>query len=392
MKISRRGRWILGGGVVIALVALSMRPAVIQVESAAVRRDSLSEVIAEEGRTRARDRYVIASPITGSLARPRIEAGARVARGGVLATVTPAPMDARDEAGTRAAYRQAEARLEQARAGVANADAAYALADRELARHRALFEEGAVSHTELERSERAMQNALAARSGERAALVAAQAAVDGAQAALIGVSSAANSVEGGRGAIEIRAPSAGTVLRVLQQSERLVVAGTPLFEIADPAGLEVVVELLTEEAMRVPVGAPMRLTGWGGDSALSARVRLVEPAAFTKVSALGVEEQRVNVVGDLAERPKGLGTGYRLQADIVTWAGENVLVAPMTALFRRNAGWYAFVIVDGRARLRALRVGHRGIDYAEILEGLAVEDQVILFPSDLIADGVRVKQ
>jgi HlyD family secretion protein len=182
----------------------------------------------------------------------------------------------------------------------------------------------------------------------------------------------------------------GRVLRVYEESERVVLAGTPLFDIADVGGLEVVVDLLTEQAVQVEPGAALHVTGWGGDETLSGRVRYVEPAAFTEVSALGVEEQRVDVVGDLDAPPQGLGDGFRLDVAIVVWQGTDVLSVPTSALFQRAARWQVFVIEDGRARSRQVEIGRRATALAEVTAGLVEGDRVILYPSDLVDDGVRV--
>jgi HlyD family secretion protein len=195
----------------------------------------------------------------------------------------------------------------------------------------------------------------------------------------------------GRAVALVRAPVGGRVLRVHEPSERIVAAGTPLVQLGDAGGLEVVVDVLSTDAVRIQPGAPMRLVEWGGEGAIAARVRLVEPSGFTKVSTLGVEEQRVNVIGDLLDPPAVLGDGYRVEARIVTWAADDVLRVPNSALFRTGGGWSLFVEQEGRARLREVRVGHRGASEAEVLDGLAEGEQVILFPSEQIRDGVRVR-
>lgn len=386
MNLPKRWRWILAGLTAAVLLVLALRPAAVRVETALVTRDSLSAVITEKAITRARERYVVAVPITGRVTRTRVEAGARVTRGTVLATVTPTPLDARADATARAQLRASEARDAPLRSALSEAENAQTVAARNLERAQALFGGGAISKSALERAQLAAQGAIATRDQRRAALAAAQADVDAARSALMG----ATATTGAAGAVDVLAPTAGVVLRVVQQSERVAQAGMPLVEIADSTGLEILLELLTEAAIQVRAGNPILLTGWGGDSALHGRVRLVEPAAFTKVSALGVEEQRVNVIGDLFERPAGLGTGFRLQAAITTWTGPHVVTVPLTTLFRRSGSWYVFVEQGGRAHLTELRIGHRGADRAEVLSGLAEGDRVILFPSDLVQDGVRV--
>jgi HlyD family secretion protein len=194
--------------------------------------------------------------------------------------------------------------------------------------------------------------------------------------------------------VTLRSPVAGRVLKVLRRSEGPVQAGEVLLEVGDPHALEVEVDVLSSEAVRIPPGGRVRLDRWGGDGSLEAVVRTVEPSGFTKVSALGVEEQRVWVIADLASPPEQwtrLGDGYRVEAAFVIWEGTDVLQAPVSALFRSNDGWAAFVVRNGAARLQPVRVGHRNALTAEVLEGLSAGDTVVLHPSNAVRDGVRVK-
>jgi HlyD family secretion protein len=200
--------------------------------------------------------------------------------------------------------------------------------------------------------------------------------------------------------VVLRAPVDGRVLRVLEQSDRVVGAGTPILEVGDAAQLEVVVEVLTIDAVRVRPGMPVALAGWGGEGTLPATVRTVEPAAFTKISALGVEEQRVRVIADLAGPPGPLGDGYRVEARIVTWSAPSVLKVPASAVFRRAAGagqapagdqgWAVFTVAAGRARLRPVAPGHRTAAEVEVLSGLAAGERVVLHPQNELRDGARV--
>ncbi|MCB1624181.1 MAG: HlyD family efflux transporter periplasmic adaptor subunit, partial [Pseudomonadales bacterium] len=249
-----------------------------------------------------------------------------------------------------------------------------------------LFAKGLVS---AESRDSYSQNAAAERaraSSARATLAAARSEVDSARARLLGVSGTANAAV----TIEVRAPVSGTILRVVEESERVVQAGAPLFELGGSGGLELIVDLLTEDAVQVHPGDQIRATNWGGDHVLLGKVRYVEPGAFTKISTLGVEEQRVNVIGDLVDPPATLGAGYRVEAAIVTWTGEDVLKIPTSAIFRRQNAWRTFVVEDGRAHLRAVEIGRRGTEYAQVLGGLNEGARVIVFPSDLIDDGIRV--
>jgi HlyD family secretion protein len=191
--------------------------------------------------------------------------------------------------------------------------------------------------------------------------------------------------------IELRTPVSGRVLRVLEKSERVVPAGTPILILGEPAKIEIVADVLSTDAVKIQAGALVLLLGWGGDYPFRARVRLVEPYGFTKVSALGVEEQRVNVVSDFVDAPGPLGDGYRVECQIVIWTGEGILKAPLSSVFRRGQGWSTFVIESGRARTRDIEIGHRNETEVEILKGLSEGEQVILHPSNQTNDGVRVR-
>ncbi len=389
MLKNRRIGWLIGAvvGLLIVVGLLTRGGGGVPVRVAQVVRDTLSVTVSEEGRTRSRERFVVGAPISGRLSRTAIEEGDAVSTGQILTTLAPAPQDLRDQTVAQAAVEAAEARVPQAHAAVEEAETAYAQARREVDRRLPLLEQGALSRETVERFEQAAEAAAARVQTARSAGSAAEADVRAARARMLGASAT------GRvgAAVDVRAPADGIVLRVIEESERVVPAGAPLFEIAAPGGLEIVVDLLTEDAVRVEAGSPMVVTGWGGDHVLRGAVRHVEPAAFTKVSALGVEEQRVNVIGNLAEPARSLGEGYRVEATIVTWRGQDVLVAPAGALFRRGGAWQTFVVEDGRARLRRVEMGHRGLERIEVVSGLDEGDQLVLFPSELVEDGVRVE-
>ena len=372
----------------IAILWVALRPAATRVEVAPVERGNLDVTVEEQGKTRARDRYTVAAPITGRLLRTEVDEGMHVERGEVLATMAPPPEDPRTEATIRAELMAAEARMRESEASLEEARTADEQARREAARRRDLFAQGAISTETREQYERSAKSARARLETARASLRAARADVDRARSRLLGVP--ADTDGGGDTIAPVRAPAAGTVFRVHEESERVVPAGTPLFEIGVGRGLELVIDLLTEDAVQVESGDVIRITGWGGDDGLEGRVRYVEPQAFTEVSALGVEEQRVNVIGDLLDPPASLGAGYRIEAAIVTWSGTDVLMLPTSAIFRRGKGWNAFVVEGGRARLREIEIGRRGAERVELLGGLEEGSQVIVFPSDLVEEGVRV--
>jgi HlyD family secretion protein len=370
-----------------------LRPAPVRVELGGVDRGPLEITVDEEGRTRVRNRYVIAAPVAGGLERITLDEGDAVAAGDVVARVSSAPLDPRTTA-------QAEARLDaaislrgEARARVGQAKAGLAQAQRDLQRARTLAAAGTVSDQELEQAELAHESRVEELHGAREAEDAAAHEVQAAQAVLLAAGgSAPEARAGARNAfVEVRAPAAGHVLRVFEESQRVVAVGTPLLEVGDPSDLEIVVDVLSADAVKIRPGAEMRLVAWGGEGALRARVRRVEPSGFTKLSALGVEEQRVNVIGDFVDAPGALGDGYRLEARIVVWRSDDVLRVPASALFRRGEDWHVFGVEDGRARLRAVEVGQRGVEAAEVVSGIEPGAGVVLHPTDRVADGVRVE-
>lgn len=386
--MTRRKRIILIGAAVLVVavfVATRMSGSAIEVETAVIRRDTVEVVVREEGRTRVRDRFVVAAPITGRLARITLSEGDPVTTGQLLASISSAPDDPRAIGVNRARLDAAEAQRAGAAAHVVEAQAMMAQAEREADRSRTLFEAGALSREMLEQAELRAESAATQLESARTAVAAAEAEIRAARSVLVG------GLPGSEGSatVEVHSPGEGRVLRVLEESERVVPAGTPLLEVGDAHGREVVVDVLSEDAVRIAPGVPVRIDGWGGDHTLAGRVRLVEPSAFTEVSALGVEEQRVNVIVDLDSAPASLGSGYRVEANIVTWNDPDALALPTGALFQRDGEWAVFVVEEGRAAVRTVEVGRRGAA-AEVLGGVEEGETVILFPSDLIEEGVRV--
>lgn len=383
-----RRRALLAGAAAVAVIALWLAlgtGANVIVDVTMVDRGPLQATIDEDGTTRSRDRYVVASPVTGRLSRTHFDEGDVVSPGDTLASVAPPPVDPGIAATLRAEIQAAEARRLEAERAVTDAEARHAQALRESERRGPLLELGAISREALERYEASEEAARLALARSEAVLDAATAAVDAANARLLGTAS------GGTGAAEpVTSPVPGVVLRVFEESERVVSAGSPLFEISGPGGLEIVADILTEEAVSVRPGQPVLITGWGGADALMGSVRMVEPAAFTRVSALGVEEQRVNVVVDITDPPAGLGAGYRVDVSVVTWSEDDVLTVPTSAVFSRGEGWATFVVEGGRARIRDLEIGRRGSESVQVLAGLEEGEQVIEYPPDDVDDGVRV--
>jgi HlyD family secretion protein len=361
----------------LALVLLWLIwPRALEVDSATIDRGMVRREIVDEARTRIHDVFVISAPVSGDLQRIELHPGDGVARGAVVATILPAEpplLDARLAA-------EANANVAAAEASLAAAEASADLARRDQGRIARLTERGYTAQAALD--------------GANAALRAARAAVAARQADLQRALVAA-----GRGGLrartptQVHSPAAGHVLRILQESQGLVAAGTPLIEIGDPKNLEVVAEFLTQDATLIRPGAAAFLEGWGGEQSLAARVSRVEPYAHTKVSALGVEEQRVNVILHLADSRAAppLGHGFRLDARIVLEEYPDALRVPVDALIRDGSGWAVFRIEQGRARLTSLRVGSGGEHYRVVWQGLSAGDSVILFPGDSIRDGARVR-
>jgi HlyD family secretion protein len=400
MRPSRRG--LVAAGIGIGLSAGAwwvLRAPPLPVDAAEVRRGALVVTIDEEGETRVRDRFTVAAPTSGRLARIELDAGDPVEALGVVARIAPAPLDPRDLAGARARLEAAEATRQAADARMRRAQAALDQARRDAARAERLHRAGTLATDAREQAKLAETSAVQELDAARFAADAALHDVDAARAVLLASanpsarpspSEDALPCAGGAPCVEVRAPVAGRVLRVFEESERIVAAGTPLLEIGDPVSLEIVVDVLSADAVRVAPGARFLVEDWGGPGALEARVRRVEPSAFTKVSALGVEEQRVNVIADLQAPEPRLGDRYRVESRIVVWEGADVVQVPASALFRSGEGWSVFVIEDGVSRRRAVRIGHQGAFDAEVVEGLEPGETVILHPSDRVADGIRV--
>jgi HlyD family secretion protein len=391
------GPRIIGALILIALataIGFALRKPPVSVELGEVTRGPLTVTVDDLGETRVTDLFVVSAPVTGELLRVPLKPGDRVvARSTILGHVqplAPAPLDARSVAQSEANVRALTAQLAAANARVAEAQADLRLAEREHARIETLAGRGFVSQANADRMRMARERARAAVVEARRGAEAAGHSLEAARAALI----LPGSRSGGRGAVAVTSPVSGYVLRVPQESERVVVAGTPLVEIGDPDRLEIVTDLLSADAVRVRPGAPVMIEDWGGERPLRGRVRLVEPFGFTKISALGVEEQRVNVVIDFAEPREALarlGHGYRATLRIATWSAPDVLRVPISALFRAQGHWSVFLVDDGgRARIVRAEIGHMTAELAEV-RGLRPGTRVILHPGDKIRDGVAVR-
>lgn len=391
-RISLR-RVIYAGLGLLALFFLvwAFLPKPIQVEVAVVQKGAFKQTVTEDGRTRAKEKFVVSAPVEGRLLRPQIKAGDTLEQGALLAQLVPvqAPLlDPRSKQENRERLGAAEAEAARARSVLDAADAQLRNQRRDLRRTEILARDGFVPKEELEDARLELKTRERDRDAARATLERAQHEVGLARASL--QSGVAARLPG----VEVRSPVGGKVLRVAQESEAVVPAGTVLVELADPEALEVVVDVLSADAVRVVEGAPVTLRNWGGSQPLQGRVQKVEPSAFTKISALGVEEQRVNVIIDITsprDQRKQLGEGYRLDADIVTFATPNAVKVPVGALFRDGEEWAVFVACDGRATLRKIRLGARNGEEALIAQGLEPGEKVILYPSETLRDQARIK-
>jgi HlyD family secretion protein len=381
----RKRRWLpwLGAAVVLGLIVTGLWPKPLPVEMAAATFGPLRATVNEEGKTRIKNRYVVSAPVAGQLRRIPFKAGVEVKAGETVAIIDPlAPvmLDARARA-------VAEARRDTAIANLERASVQHRFALTELRRAEKLAADKTLSTQELEGAQRLEMTA----AREKAA---AESALRQAEVELAEFSSVPSSANSAVSPVEIKAPAGGRVLRVVEESARAVTTGTPLMEIGDPADLEVVVETLSRDGAAIQPGTRVLLEHWGGETPLEARVRLVEPAAFTKISALGVEEQRVNVVADIVtpvEQRRSLGDNFRVDARIIVWETERTLKVPSGALFRRGSEWAAFVVIDGRAQLQTVRVGRTSGTETQVLDGLKEGDQVVLYPGDRIQPGQRLK-
>lgn len=379
--------------VLLAILVWAFMPRPVAVETATVAPRSIAVTVDEEGEARIREVFTLSAPIAGKLQRIALHAGDSVtADQSVIARMGPAApalLDSRSRAVAEATVAAAQAAVELARAQLAQSEAALEFATSEADRSRALYERATLSKRVLDNAVLAQRTAQAAFDSATANLSVRERELDSARAVLAaGDGAAADAC-----CVDLRAPVSGRILRVLTENEQVVQAGTPLVEIGNPGNLEVVVDLLSRDAVRVAKGAAATISGWGG-APLDALVDRIEPAAVTKVSALGIEEQRVEVILTLTGDPQawqGLGHGFRVMASIRVWEGQGVLSIPVGALFRDGPEWATFVVVDGKARLRRITLGERNADYAQVTDGLADGDVVILHPGDTVSDGTAVQ-
>ena len=389
----------LGAAALVALLVVGLWPQATPVESGEVRRGPLVVTVDEEGMTRVKNRYVVSAPIAGQLDRVDWKAGAPVVAGKtVLATMESSGsdfLDARSLAQAEARVHGAAAARDAAGAQRDRTVSAAKLAKAEFERIKQLRAENVASAQEFDAAEMRRDTALQDSRAAEFSLKVSEYELEQARALLTrGTAPSNGTTAADLPPLVITSPVDGKILRVFQESARVIPAGVPLMEVGDARDLEVRIEVLSRDGVAIAPGARVALERWGGNQPLNARVRLVEPSAFTKISALGVEEQRVYVIADFTdpiEQRATLGDSYRVEARIVIWEKSDALHAPAGALFQRNGEWQTFVIAGNRARLRTIKIGRSSGVETEILDGLTAGERVVVYPGDHVFDGTRVK-
>lgn len=386
--------WLVLAAVAAAFVWAFM-PKPLEVATATVERGFLRITLDEEGQTRVRDRYVVSAPVDGKVLRIEHEPGDTVRSGStILARFQPSRpgfLNSRTRAEAQARVARSEAQVERARVELDRANAELDHAEAELARHEQLHAEGLMADNRLEAARLRAVTASEAVRGAESAIVVSELELERARTSLI--EAGATGTDQGD-VIVLRSPISGVVLQRLRESESVVPSGEPLIEVGDPEDLEIVSDMLSMDAVQIDPGDPVLIEQWGGETTLRGVVRQVEPFGFTKISALGVEEQRVNVIVDF-EDPRAaweaLGDGYRVEIRVVVWETDNSLKVPSSSLFRNGDDWAVYVIDElSLARLREVQIGRRNALEAEVLAGLEQGDQVIAYPGDSIEDGMEV--
>lgn len=400
-KTSRSYFSILIIATTLAALAYAFWPRPLLVDIGKVERGSMTLTIDEEGRTRVHDAYVVSTPVAGRLMRVDVEPGDAVAKGETIVArmrpINPAALDIRTREQARAAVTAAEAALRVAKADFNKAIADLDLAESEYERSQALAKRGSISDASLDRAKSAERSANAQKDTAEAAISMREAELANARARLISfddpelASAKSNEAE-----IPLFAPTTGRILRVIQQSETTLAVGTPILEIGNiEHDLEIIVELLSTDAVQVSPGDRVIVEDWGGDKELEAIIERVDPWGFKKFSSLGVEEQRVNAVARFTgpkESHEKLGHGYRVEVRIVIWQKDNILLVPSNALFRVGNDWAVFKVENGVAMQTKLKVGKDNGLKAQILEGISEGDQIILYPSPGLTNGAKVAQ
>lgn len=394
----KRHRWIIIAGIVAAVILLivyGFLPKPLTVDMSNVKLGKLTMTVEEEGKTSIKEKFVISAPVAGYMRRIMLHAGDPVKKGQVIVELEPmrsTVLDPRSRAEARASVSAAEAALKAAEENQRSAEADALYASSNLDRLQKLFKEEYVSQDSLDQADREAKRTEALRLSAAAGVRVARFELDKARSSLR-YSAAEGSAHPGS-IVSVHSPVNGRILKLYRESEGTVNAGEALMEIGDPSKLEVKVEVLSDNVVSIKPGTPVIFDRWGGKSPLKGIVRVVEPTGFTKISSLGVEEQRVFVVADFTSPNKdwqGLGDGFRVEARFIIWEGEDVLQVPANALFRRDSEWAVFVTKGGRAHERRVSIGHQNGLTSEILAGLQQGEEVILYPDESIVEGTRVK-
>lgn len=379
---------------IIGLLVWGFWPQPVLVEAIAAHRAALTITIEEEGRTRVIDRYVISAPVDGVTCRLQLKVGDSVEQGQVLLGITPLEsqvLDPRSRAQAEARVAMTKSALHAAEEQARAATAAAQLASNELKRLRPLMDQALISREAFDRATTEAQTSAAAKRSADFRVEVARYELEAARTTLEYSAATASGTPAER--VPVRAPISGRILKVARECEGPVRTGEPLLEVGDPSALEIEVDVLSADAVKITSGMKVLFDRWGGEQPLVGKVRLIEPVGFTKISALGVEEQRVLIISDFtspAEQWQRLGDGYRVEARFILWHQEDVLQVPASSLFRYNTGWAVFVLDNNRAIRRMVKVGQRNGLVAQILEGIEEGEVVINHPSDEVEDGVRV--
>lgn len=391
----KRLAWIVFVLVVIAVLAYSFQASPVFVERMRITRGPLQVNVVEEGKTRLIDRFIVSAPVRGFAHRVDLDVGNAVKRGETLLQLAPQRsrvLDSRSRAGAQARVAAASASLSAAEEGVEASEADATLASATLKRLQKLHAEGLSPQEALDKAEAKARRARSSLKSAKFAVEVARFKLEEAQTALS--HSAGEKKSGKTRLISIKSPVHGRILKINHRSEGVVQEGQTLIEIGDPSALEVETDVLSADAVRISVGMKVVFERWGGDAPLEGRVRVVEPAGFTKVSALGVEEQRVLILSEIdSPNPQWerLGDGFRVETRFVLWQGEDILQVPTNALFRYKEGFAVFIVQAEKAIRRTIEIGHQNGLRAEVLSGLSEGDFVITHPNDAISDGVRIR-
>lgn len=395
----KRTLMIAFAALAVAAFIYALTPSPVLVDTATIERGPLKVTVDEEGETRIREIYVVSAPIAGKILRSPREVGDTVEKDKTLVAIIqpgdPEFLDVRKRRELGAAVAASEAAVSLTEAQIQRAESELEFAMSDLDRAKQLAERGTVSKRALEKASMEVEVLQSELARARANLQLRMRELESARARLIGPADLASIEDDPSCCVQVHAPISGNVLKIDRESEQIVTAGEPLLRIGDPKDLEVVTDLLSTDAVKVTEGAEAWIEGWGGATPLKARVRRIDPAGFTKISALGIEEQRVNTYLDFAvprsEMPR-LGHDFRVFVRITVWSSEDVATVPLGALFRQGNIWTVFTVTDGIAHFTPVKIGQRNTQMAEIVSGLEPGTRVILHPSDRIKEGTRVEE